>query len=188
MKKKQKVRPRIKGTDMIRYIFCFVLILLLENAICISRRPNTVYINKNKVELVESETSHSASNTQLVWHDVEPEIDSLELELYAHIIFGEAGNMNDECQQAVGMVVKNRVASDLFPDTTKEVIFQKGQYACTWDGNFDKTPTKQAYDNARKVILGQTDINVPPDVIFQAQFVQGSGVWRTIGNQYFCYR
>lgn len=111
------------------------------------------------------------------------------VELLAHLINGEAGNQSNECQQAVGQVVVNRANSDDFKqDTIEEVIFAPGQYACTWDGNFDKEPTEAAYKNAEAVLSGDTDIEIPENVVFQAQFTQGSGVWKVIGTEIFCYK
>ena len=105
----------------------------------------------------------------------------------AHLINGEAGDQSDKCQQAVGMVVVNRVNDNSFKcKTIKEAIYAPGQYACTKDGNFDKKPSKQAYKNAKAVLSGNTIIDVPEDVVYQAQFVQGSGVWRKLGTETFC--
>lgn len=112
---------------------------------------------------------------------------SSNLELMAHLIYGEAGDQSDECQQAVGMVVINRVNDSGFKcSTIREAIYSPGQYACTTDGNFDRTPSKQAYKNARAVLLGNTIIDVPKDVVYQSQFPQGSGIWRKIGTETFC--
>ncbi len=112
---------------------------------------------------------------------------SSNLELMAHLIYGEAGDQDDKCQQAVGMVVINRANDTSFKqDTVKDVIFSPGQYACTKDGNFDKTPSKQAYKNAKAVLTGNTIIDVPEDVVYQAQFTQGSAVWKKLGTETFC--
>lgn len=111
------------------------------------------------------------------------------LDLMAHLINGEAGDQSDECQQAVGMVILNRIKDkDFLCTTIKEAIFAPQQYACTGDGNFYKVPTKQAYRNAKAVLTGNTIINVPKNVVYQAQFLQGSGLWRKIGTEYFCYK
>lgn len=112
---------------------------------------------------------------------------SSNLELMAHLIYGEAGDQSDKCQQAVGMVVINRANDNSFKqDTIKDVIFSPGQYACTKDGNFDKKPSKQAYKNAKAVLSGNTIINVPENVVYQSQFAQGSGIWKKIGTETFC--
>ena len=118
-----------------------------------------------------------------------------DVELLAHLISGEATvfyNEEEECweecsddwQLYVACVALNRVDSPLFPDTLEEVIFQDGQYACTWDGNFQEEPSMRAYENAQRALAG--DRPVPDDVLYQAQFVQGE-VWQQIGNTYFCY-
>lgn len=113
----------------------------------------------------------------------------INLELMAHLINGEAGDQSDECQQAVGMVILNRIKDkDFLCTTIKEAIFAPRQYGCLDDGNFNKIPTKQAYRNAKAVLTGNTIINVPKNVVYQAQFLQGSGLWRKIGTEYFCYK
>ncbi len=110
------------------------------------------------------------------------------LELMAHLIYGEAGDQCDECQQAVGMVIINRINDKDFKCTTiREAIFAPSQYACTTDGNFYRTPSKQAYRNAKAVLTGNT-IYVPKNVVYQSQFRQGSGVWRKIGSETFCFK
>ena len=50
------------------------------------------------------------------------------LKLLASIYFLRGGNQPYEGQVAVGAVVMNRVRSDAFPDTVREVIYQKGQF------------------------------------------------------------
>ena len=72
-----------------------------------------------------------------------------ELLLLSCLIMGESGGASETCQLYVGSVVLNRVNHESFPNTIEEVIFQKGQYACTWDGNFDKEPTEECVENAK---------------------------------------
>lgn len=108
----------------------------------------------------------------------------------AHLINGEAGLYwcTDEHQQLVGYVFCNRVRAKDFPNTFEGVL--KGGYACAYDGNFDKTPTQRARQNAKIVVdnyLAGT-IPVSKDLIYQAEFVQGSSIYKHMGNTYFCYR
>ena len=110
--------------------------------------------------------------------------DEDDLYVLSHLIYGESGGESDKCQIAVGSVVLNRVKSKYFPNTIKDVAFAKGQYACTWDGNFDKTPDKRAIENARYLL--ENGSQLPDGVVFQAGFKQGR-VYDVIDGVYFCY-
>lgn len=115
------------------------------------------------------------------------QIPSDDLELLAHLINAEAGATycSDEMRYMVGAVALNRVASDDFPDTLEEVIYQKGQYACVTDGNFEKEPTDACYEMAVDLLMN--GVEIPENVVFQAEFEQGDGVYKQIDNMYFCY-
>lgn len=108
-----------------------------------------------------------------------------ELYILSHVIYGEAGGYSRELQIGVGSVVLNRVKHENYPNTIKEVVFQKRQYACTWDGNYDREPDQQAIDVA--IYLLENGSQFPEHVIYQAGFKQGKGVYKQIGNTYFCY-
>lgn len=110
-----------------------------------------------------------------------------ELYLMSHLINAEAGSswISDEEQRAVGSVVLNRVKDRRFPNTMQKVIYQRGQYSCTWNGSFSKKPSARVIKNAKHVLRNGSTI--PKKVVFQAQFFQGKGVWKVLGNHYFCY-
>lgn len=110
--------------------------------------------------------------------------DEDDLYILSHLIYGEAGGESDECQLAVGSVVLNRVKSSSFPNSIEGVVFAPGQYACTWDGNYDKEPSQRAIDNARYLL--ENGSTLPDGVVFQAQFVQGE-IYAEIDGEYFCY-
>ena len=105
--------------------------------------------------------------------------------LLSHLIMGEAGGGSDEMQLYVGSVVLNRVASSSYPNSIRSVIYQSGQYACTWDGNFNKTPTQSVIANAQHLL--ENGSVLPSNVVFQSQFPQGSGVYAIVQGEYFCY-
>ena len=103
----------------------------------------------------------------------------------SHLICGEAEGCSWDMKISVGSVVLNRVANDRFPDTIAEVIFQPGQYSCTWDGNFYREPSEETIEAAEYLLENGTQID--ESVVWQAEFVQGNGVYDQIGNMYFCY-
>lgn len=112
-----------------------------------------------------------------------------ELDMLSRIIFAEAGSdcISDEHQQLVGAVVMNRVADPRFPNTIKEVIWEKGQYACIDNGTYYLEPSERAIKNAKKVLCGE--VVTPPDMVYQAEFVQGE-VYKSFdtpwSTTYFC--
>lgn len=115
-----------------------------------------------------------------------------DLYVLSHIINAEAGD--DHCTHehriAVGSVVLNRVASDEFPDTIYDVVFQAGQYSPTWNGAYEKEPSEDSVAVAEMLL--QEGSQIPADCVFQAEFPQGSGTYQTFctiyGTTYICYR
>ena len=110
------------------------------------------------------------------------------IEIMAHVMNGEAGNVkNDEWVLYYGSVVLNRVKSTSFPNTIKEVVFQRNplQYACTVDGNYDRQPPERMYRLAEQLLRYGSII--PENVVFQATFRQGK-IWKKCGVTYFCYQ
>ena len=127
-------------------------------------------------------------------YNVAPVFDYTDEDLYwlAVAIQYEAGCswLSDEHQLMVGNVVINRVASSRFKGTTiYEIISSPGQY--DWSTLSSCTPSKRAYTNAKKLLDGERYL--PSNVVFQAEFKQGSGVYTSIYDQtlntttYFCY-
>lgn len=108
-----------------------------------------------------------------------------DLYVLSHIIYAEASGQSWDFQVAVGSVVLNRVKSKKFPNTIKGVVFQKGQYASTWDGNYNKTPNKQSIRVAKYLLKNGSQL--PRYVYFQAEFKQADRVYKKMGNTYFCY-
>ena len=113
------------------------------------------------------------------------------LYLLSHLIFAEAGSdwCTDTMQLYVGSVALNRVKDDLYPSTLEGVIFDTNcgvQYACTVNGGFYNEPNERAIESAKYLI--ENGSVLPENVIFQSQFVQGSGVYTQEQNIYFCYK
>ena len=117
-----------------------------------------------------------------------------DLEVLSKIIEAEAGMnwLDDYIRMCVGEVMMNRVASKDFPDTIREVAYQEGQYHHIKYGLFDEiVPTMKSVRTALRLLNGDRVIN-DKDVVFQANFPQGSGIYEIIhdnllGNTYLCY-
>lgn len=120
-----------------------------------------------------------------------------ELEIMAIIIYQEHGGnaSSDETRIKIGNVVMNRVASDAFPDTIKEVALQSGQWGTLsiteikWADRASQPEeaeaVQRAYDCAKRVLEGETLL--PENVIWAAEFKQGKGTSEYVDGTYFCY-
>ena len=110
-----------------------------------------------------------------------------DLYLLSHVINGEAGAnwCTDTMRLYSGSVVLNRIKDSRFPDTIEEVIYQPGQYKCTWDGNFNKPVTEGSMNAA--IYLLENGSQLPENVVFQSEFPQGQGIYTKEMNLYFCY-
>ena len=109
----------------------------------------------------------------------------------AAAICREAGGSSTRTQMLVANVIVNRVNSKLYPNTIYGVLTQYMQYGMMWrDGvSFPKwadTKTKeQCYAVAKRILNGERVC--PENVLFQAEFKQGSGVYEETEGFYFCY-
>lgn len=106
----------------------------------------------------------------------------------SHLIAAEVGNSTYESKAMCGLVVVNRVNSPSFKaETIEEVIFSPGQYETVSNGRIYNDPDDESIEVARKILEGTIEIEIPTDVVYQAEFRQGSGIYCQIGNEYFCY-
>lgn len=118
-----------------------------------------------------------------------PAVNQSDMILLARVIYAEASenpSIRLIDRQYVGAVVMNRVRSPRFPNSVSGVIYATNQYACVGNSKFNSYPPQECIDIAKQLLLGET-FGVPSNVVFQAQFSQGSGLWKQIGVHYYCY-
>ena len=111
-----------------------------------------------------------------------------DINLLAEVIYHENWHTDKERKAAyyTGAVVMNRVKSKNWPNTVKEVVYQKRQYAVVPKLFTEKIPD-ECYQMAKDIYRNGTP-DVPANVVYQARFVQGSGDWiDPINGEHFCY-
>ena len=116
-----------------------------------------------------------------------------DLFLVSKIMTAEAGSywLSDEWKMAVGEVLLNRVASPEFPNTIEECLYQPGQYYPKNSSYFKKLlPWERETRLAWRLLEGERHLE--PSVVFQANFTQGGGTFKSfydkyLGWTYFCY-
>lgn len=116
--------------------------------------------------------------------------DTEDVELLAEVMYWENWYTDKEKLTArwTGAVVMNRVRSKKFPNTVKDVLYQTKpciQYGTTGKFFTEKLP-EECYEMARDILENGTP-DVPENVVYQSQFLQGSGLWQEKNGEYFCY-
>ena len=79
---------------------------------------------------------------------------SSDINLLAHLIYGEARGESYVGQVAVGAVVMNRIKSSYFPNTMSGVIYQKYAFTAVSDGQINLTPNETAKKAAQDAMNG----------------------------------
>lgn len=113
------------------------------------------------------------------------------------LVYNESKYCTDEHQRLVAMVAVNRLRRPDFGDTWEEIITEPGypSYYRTeraYGDIDDPGEYQRCMTNALMALHGLVDC--PEDLVFQAQFVQGVEVWKTIyvdtgwysSTTYFC--
>ena len=78
--------------------------------------------------------------------------------LFAKIAMAEAEGCNTQTKTLIIMSVLNRVWSDEFPDTIKDVIFQENQFSPIDNGRWDRVePNEDCYEAVRIVMEAKYD-------------------------------
>lgn len=110
-----------------------------------------------------------------------------DLYIMAHVICGEGQGLPDEEQRLIGSVVLNRVSSPAWPNTIEEVVFQKGQYVCTRDGNYYREPTDRNWENAKWLL--ENGSQLPEGVVYQLnKGVRGNGIYLETKYHTYSYK
>lgn len=180
-------------------VFIIMAVLLSVSASAEEYDPSVDYTAKmldaavagDYVAGLEAETARNAK-IDLLGLDYE-EFTFEDMMLLAKIIYAEAGCewLSDDWKMCVGEVVMNRVASPEFADTIRDVLESPGQYYGKNSSYFNSLlPSYRCAQAAVRLLNGERLMT--PDVVFQANFRQGSGVAvsyydSALGHTYFCY-
>lgn len=121
-----------------------------------------------------------------------------DVDIVAVTIHWEAGHgTTTEHKERCGAVIVNRLHSDKFPNTIEEVITQPNQYLAAYaDPNsyYSKTAKEcESWEECREIAAKalRGEIECPENVLYQAEFVQGTGIYEiyktSYSTTYFCY-
>lgn len=118
-------------------------------------------INKQVTVVATAKPDVEENDTNIVQScEVQPSywMDNDEYELFAKCVEAEAGTEGFTGKQYVVDVILNRVDSDKYPNTVKDVILQKHQFEVVSNGRiYDVTPTEETYRAINTELESQLD-------------------------------
>lgn len=179
-------------------LIILIAVLLIRPAVAKSRwtdkQEQAHEIAESAREMGLPEDNPIITEAQRIWEEEQRQF-ILDRDIIATVVYNEAWTgCTDRHRELVAAVIVNRVKSDKFPDTVYDVVAQKGQYLIGYaNGDPRYTPPLEVREECQKIatraLLGE--INCPDNVLYQAEFKQGSGVYETgktsYSTTYFCY-
>lgn len=115
---------------------------------------------------LQNEESDLMVQNSLITEDIE-EYSESDVYLLAQLISHEAGGEGFNGWVAVGEVVKNRLESNLFPDTISEVVYQKNPVQFSRTGELAGIiPRNEIVNVARQVLNGKLKILNDSEILF----------------------
>jgi len=180
---------RKEEREMVKFlkILAVLLVILIAVELCRCSKANAAEIRGEKVLCGVSVWINSY--IEKYGHSPYTE----DIELLANVMWHENGMNDYYSMYYTGAVVMNRVNSPKWPNTVHDVLYQKGQYA-TAPVFYTQDIPPHVYLIALRILKFGTP-DVPENVIYQAMFKQGKGVWKSIPSsyapkidiEYFCY-
>lgn len=171
-----------------------VIVMLTYQIVWLSAVNSVEPVYKEVVVEIEETTEEETTEEETT---VPPYTED-ELFCLAATIYNEAGSdyCSNDTRRLVGYVVLNRVNDSRYPDTIREVLEQESQYGLFYYTGvkfFDRhtEPQEQhaverAYRIAREVLEADA-VPIPHTVVFQAEFEQGTSIYKYQDGIYFCH-
>lgn len=209
---RRRSRGRIRKEVVVKIMALFIVFVWVCVK-CWSIWANSAPANTNEVEVVVHTPAQCEQMVNVVRlskidlddhnliiqaeNDAVTEIDEEVVEMLALVIYQEAGGDDciDDTRRMVGEVAMNRVADSRFPDTLEEVLLQRRAYGLLyWTGlvwpdrasnEGEANAVQRAYEIARLVLTSEERL-LPTDVVFQAEFRQGTETVAESDGFYFC--
>ena len=128
-------------------------------------------VDEESVIMVQEENysiSRTASGKRIVSYNVSEREERIILsdedyEVLLRIVEAEAGGEDEEGKMLVANVVLNRVNNDKFPDTVKEVVFQRekgrAQFSPVYNGRYERVKISEGTKQAVERVLSGEDIS-----------------------------
>ena len=167
---------------------CYKLRVLMLFLTCMLISTNLIY--SNDLDINSNENLYPTQVQTVKQKKLEViNITNEELLLLSKLVTGEARGESYEGQVAVAAVVINRVKDPRFPNSIKDVIYQKNAFSVVKNGSINLQPTESAYSAAQDALYGKdpTDKAIyfwNPDIA-TCKWIKTLNPYMRIGNHVF---
>ena len=167
---------------------CYKLRVLMLFLTCMLISTNLIY--SNDLDINSNENLYPTQVQTVKQKKLEViNITNEELLLLSKLVTGEARGESYEGQVAVAAVVINRVKDPRFPNSIKDVIYQKNAFSVVKNGSINLQPTESAYSAAQDALYGKdpTDKAIyfwNPDIA-TCKWIKKLNPYMRIGNHVF---
>lgn len=124
---------------------------------------NIVYINNNVIEPVIRDVNYIQESEEEIFEDWDYPLTKEDLDVFARLIDAETGLESVTCQRLVIDTILNRVESNNFPNSIREIMYQDGQFASISSGSINNYNARESVKN---LIIEEMNEKTNSDVIF----------------------
>lgn len=198
MKNNKGIKKHIHKAPYIVVLFVWIILIVITGSFRIRLILQDETPQEESKQVISIETMSvideyiSESMFESSTENVIPQYTDADLYYLAAAVCREAGGASEEIQLLVANVIINRVNSYLYPDTIYGVLTDYKQYGMMWKYGVsfpdwaNQKVIDQCYAVAKRILDGERFC--PENVLFQAEFKQGSGIFKQFGDEYyFCY-
>lgn len=198
MKNNKGIKKHIHKALYIVVLFVWIILIVITGSFRIRLILQDETPQEESKQVISIETMSvideyiSESMFESSTENVIPQYTDADLYYLAAAVCREAGGASEEIQLLVANVIINRVNSYLYPDTIYGVLTDYKQYGTMWKYGVsfpdwaNQKVIDQCYAVAKRILDGERFC--PENVLFQAEFKQGSGIFKQFGDEYyFCY-
>lgn len=175
--KQRRIRQRNLERVICKNLVWHVIIIIIMMIVALCNMPKPAVSSEEVNESYKVETIKPQTHNLVTFepqtkeeHELSIEVDyypeftyskdwsAQESYLLAKIAMAEAEGCNTQTKTLIIMCVLNRVWSDEFPDTIKDVIFQENQFSPINNGRWDRVePNEDCYEAVRIVMEAKYD-------------------------------
>lgn len=112
--------------------------LVLEEVIELEEEIEVAEKNVRTQVTSRSGLNVNRENSKIFYEDISIELTEEEIAIFERIVEAEVTTNNYEGKLAVANVILNRIESERFPNTMKDVVFAKRQFSPISDGRYYK--------------------------------------------------